>query len=289
MRDNGLEYTLTTEAGALPITRDEDAVTRLREISFSSAVRESRSSRPSIHGVRINPAFKDGGVCAVTLRVDPLKAANDAAIEAARTELVAASNAMLDSDGVLAWTNRGSVTPIKLSGLRTQTDVAFQVVGHQWQVLLLLESPKPFAEDATATVVDSAALTAGGGGFVVPLTIPFALTASSGGDLSVTHAGDFRYAYPVLRVYGPVTNPSVINQTTGKRLVFDGSIAEGDYWEIDLHARRVRLNGVTTVRALRASQSTWWACVRGVNALQLAGSSYSTSTLLRAYMKSAWG
>lgn len=289
MRDNGLEYELTTPAGSMDFTRSASAVTRLKQISFGAQVRGSKSSRSQQHGARFEPSFKDGGVLSVMLDVNPLRAASDAAIEAARTEIIAHANELLDDDGVLGWTNRGGSTPLALTGLRTLTDPVFQVDGHAWRVLLLLESPRPFAEDASATVVDSAALSVGGGGFTIPLTIPFTFTASSGGDLEVTHAGDFKLAYPVLRAYGPITNPHVVNQTTGKRLVFEGSIAAGDYWEIDLFERSVLLNGVTKVRALDASRSTWWACVRGANDLQLAGSGYTSSTFLRAYMKSSWG
>jgi len=67
-----------------------------------------------------------------------------------------------------------------------------------WLTHVQLITERPFAENATAIVYDSAALDTGGGGFVIPFTIPFTFTGSSGGTLTITNTGDF-YMFPVLR------------------------------------------------------------------------------------------
>ena len=288
MRDNSVEYTFTTPGGVFTFTRVDGAVTRLKDIAFNAQVRARISDRTQKHGARIRKPFKSGGTLNVTLQTRP-ENGSAAAVEASRSSLVRCVNSLMLGDGTLEWTNRGAVDPIVLSGLSLPSDLASSIQNAGWMWNLQLASSKPFAEDATATVVDSAPLSAGGGGFTIPLSIPFTITASAGGDLEVNHVGDFPEAYPVLQAFGPLTNPILINQLTGERLVFDGSIAAGDYWEIDLWERTVTLNGSTPIRALRASQSTWWSVQLGVNPLQLAGSGYTSATKLRANMKSSWG
>ncbi len=287
MRDNSLEYTFTAPGGNFTFTRLA-AITRLKDISFHAGVRSDITSLPLGHGGRFDPGYKEHGVLSVVLKARSLGSA--ANLEANRTSLVKAVNSCMGSGGgaSMTWTNQGSATVLKLSDLYL-LDESFMISQDAWDVHLLFGCPKPFAEDNTSTDSDSIALTVGGGGFVIPLTIPFTLTESGGGTLTATHSGDFPYAYPVLRVYGPITNPVVINQTTAQRLVFSGSIAAGEFWEIKLFERTVKLGGTTSVRALTTSQSDWFACALGANTLQLAGSGYTASTLLRCYMRSAWG
>lgn len=283
MRYGLIDYTLSTPYETLEF--DPTGNLFIEACEFSAAVAAARTKRPQSHGALQYPGTKDGGIWNAQARL--LGAGGS--IETQRSALVAALNDIVDEQGTLEWTNPGAANALQLTGLQLLEDVAFARDGGTLLAQFQLGSEKPCAEDAEATVVDSAALSTGGGGFSIPLTIPFEIVASSGGDLVVTHDGDFKYAYPVLRSYGPAINPVLINHTVGERLVFEGSIAAGDYWEIDLFAKSVKLNGVSSIRALDSSQSTWWKCVRGANALQFSCSGYTTTTFLRAFMRSSWG
>lgn len=281
MRYAAIPYTLTTPAGALSL----DVSTNLwvEECQFSAAVSAERTKRPQSHGARQDPGSKDGGVWSATARI----IGPGGTLETNKESLLKHANSLVDEGvGVLQWADPFSGATRQLTGLRLIEDVALAPDGPGWLAHLVLGAEKPCAEDATATTVDSIALAAGGSGFTIPLTIPFTLAPSGGGSLTVSHTGSFPYAYPVLRAYGPIINPQLINQTTGERIVFVGSIASGDYWEIDLFTPSVKLNGVSSIKAIDTARSTWWACQRGANILQLAGSGYTASTLLRAYMKS---
>ena len=284
MRGDDITYTLTTPGGVIVFQPRTNVF--VRDVEWSAAMNTEVFDRPQMHGGYYDAAFKGGGVWQATAwLLAPRVAA--ATIEANRSAVVKAINSIMDADGTLGWTNLGGTIPLALT-VRALQDVKFLKGAAGWLANVQLYSERPFAEDATATTYDTVAMTAGGGGFAVPLTLPVTFTASSGGTVTVTNSGDF-YAYPKMRVYGPIINPSVINQTTGERLQFAGSIAAGDYWEIDLFNKTVRLNGSTSIRASTVSQSTWFRLGFGNTIMQLAGAGFSGTTKLRILMKSAWG
>lgn len=83
------------------------------------------------------------------------------------------------------------------------------------------------------------------GGFGFDLAFDLSFPASSAvGSTTVTNRGNTDVR-PVLRLYGPATDPRVENQTTGERLLFTGlTIAAGDWLEIDCREATIRLNGL---------------------------------------------
>lgn len=281
LRDNSIPVTFTTDGGV--VVFDHTTRCYFEQVNFKAATRAEVTAAPQRHGSYRDPGYKEGGLLTGEVRLY----GDGALLHQNRTMLERALNACLDGGGVMTWLPQGSSTRQRLDDLYLD-DYDFKGDGSSLIASIQLGCDKAFSEDADATVVDSAALTETGGGFTIPLTIPFTLTASSGGDLSVTNTGSF-YAYPVLRAYGPIVDPHVINQTTGERLVFEGSISSGDYWEIDMHAQTVKLNGVQSITALDVAASTWWKCGFGTSALQLAGSGFTAQTFLRAYMRSAYG
>lgn len=284
MRGDDLTYTLTTPGGVVVFQPRTNVF--FRDIEWAANINAETFDRPQMHGGYYDAAFKGAGVWAATAWINATRVAA-ATVEANRSAVVKAINSIMDADGTLGWTNLGGTTPLALT-VRAQQDVKFSKGAVGWLANVSLYSERPFAEDASETTYDTVALTSGGGGFTIPLTIPVTFTSSSGGDVTVTNSGDF-YAYPKMRVYGPITNPQVINNTSGERLAFVGSIASGDYWEIDLFNKTVKLNGITAIRALEISESTWFRFGFGNTNMQLSGSGYDAVTKLRILMKSAWG
>lgn len=285
LRDNSIPVVLTAPAGVATFDPTNRYSTMwIEECSFTAAVAAERSKRPRAHGAYLDNGTKDGGVWDAQIRI----IGGDAALDTNRVALLKALNSMLGEDGTgtMVWTDQGTTTPKRLSGLQL-LDETGKVDGNSYLWHVQLAAEMPCAEDNVSVTTDSSALSAGGGGFVVPLTIPVTLTASSAGQMTVTNSGTFK-AYPVLRVYGPITNPVVSNQTASKRLTFTGSVAAGDYWEISLFSKTVTLNGVTNVTTLDVPNSDWFTLGLGSTTLQLSGSAFSASTLLRCYMRSCW-
>lgn len=78
----------------------------------------------------------------------------------------------------------------------------------------------------------------GGSGFVVPVTIPSFLGASTiDQTYTIAYAGSYR-EYPTLEIVGPFTNLVVTNNATGDVIDFTGqTIAAGATYYIDLRPR----------------------------------------------------
>lgn len=82
-------------------------------------------------------------------------------------------------------------------------------------------------------------LAGGGSAFTVPTVVPTFFGAGTI-DQTVTIEYDGTYKdFPVIQVYGPITDPIIRNLTTGGILDFTGyTVAGGDVWTIDLRFGR---------------------------------------------------
>lgn len=119
-------------------------------------------------------------------------------------------------------------------------------------------------------------------GITFPLVLPFTFAAgSSSGTATVTNDGNTS-AYPVIRLYGPCTNPVIENETVGRSIVFGNAdvgdlvLAAGEYVELDVRARTVLLDGETQSRHqyMDFVESGWWALEPGANAVRFAPESF---------------
>lgn len=72
------------------------------------------------------------------------------------------------------------------------------------------------------------------------------------GAVSVPNAGRAAY-WPRMRIDGPVANPVITCNETGDSLRYAGTLAAGQYLDIDCGVRRVLLNGFTS----QAGRCTW--------------------------------
>lgn len=89
----------------------------------------------------------------------------------------------------------------------------------------------------------------GSGETLVPTTVPTFVGGSTLDQTTVINYDGTYRAYPIIYIYGPITNPKIQNLTMGTKLDFTGiTIASGDYYTIDLRYGRkaVYKNGDTT-------------------------------------------
>ena len=88
--------------------------------------------------------------------------------------------------------------------------------------------------------------------------------------------------YPVIRINGPITNPTITNTTTGEVIAITATISAGAYYDIDLSygAKTVvdntGTNRISTVSA--ASDLATWHFEPGNNTIAVTGSSTSSSS-----------
>lgn len=137
--------------------------------------------------------------------------------------------------------------------------------------------------DAVSTVTLSVATTLGG--FTFPITFPLSFgSGGTSGLFSINNVGNAASA-PFFRIYGPITNPVLRNETTGEQLSLNLVIASGDYVDIDVKNRTVLLNG-TANRYFNLTSAQWWYLQPGVNQVRYSATS-GTSTVDMTY-RSAW-
>jgi len=115
---------------------------------------------------------------------------------------------------------------------------------------------------------------------------------ATGGTCSYTNAGSIGTP-PKIRIYGGITDPWVrkgtVASSTGAGLVFSGTVASGDYWEIDVQARTVKTNGTTNaLQYLTAASSDWFELPTGSSTVCMTGSAVTGSPRVDLIYRSAW-
>lgn len=101
------------------------------------------------------------------------------------------------------------------------------------------------------------------------------------GTLAVVNGGTAP-TYPRLRIFGPVVDPVVRNETTDRVISLSLSLAAGDYVDIDHHARTVVLNGQASRYSTLVS-ADFWPLEPGSNSLR-----YSALAPTASYLEVAW-
>jgi hypothetical protein len=115
-------------------------------------------------------------------------------------------------------------------------------------------------------------------GLVYPVTYPVVYGASTGGSVSTTNYGDAD-ARPVITLYGPMENSVITNETTGKFLRLNMSIASGRKVVITMATPSIvegDLAGTPTDnrQSAKGTGSSFWSIVPGVNTIRLRASDY---------------
>jgi hypothetical protein len=162
---------------------------------------------------------------------------------------------------------------------------------HQ-QIQVSWRAPDGVMESLAEQIGTSDAVTAGEGGRTYPVTYPVSYTESSPvGAVTVTNNGTVSVR-PVLRLYGPATDPRVENQSTGERLIFTGlTLLAGDWLEIDCREKTARLNGLVSqsrLSRLDFANSTYLRLLPGMNTVRYYPVSFGDGARLEVRFRSAW-
>jgi len=134
-----------------------------------------------------------------------------------------------------------------------------------------LVAPYPFIEGSVENTETVAVHT--GGGAEIPAEMPMEIGEGGVGDTTITNDGNGK-AYPVIKIYGAIENPSITNTTRGEGLSITYTLATStDYIEIDTYLKTVLLNGVTNIKQYVTGD--FWVLDSGDNVIRLTGSSSS--------------
>jgi len=161
-------------------------------------------------------------------------------------------------------------------------------------VPIVLHCANPFWQDINAS---SVLYSAGGGSdtFEVPTVVPFKVGTSV---MDVTQYIDYRGdadAYPVIRIYGPITNFVITHGVkAGMKLDLTGTtIGPGDWYEFDLRYGVKTLKdsaGVNRIDKLTADSNlaTWRLLAGSANTITARGSGITTTTAVQLTWKNAY-
>lgn len=113
--------------------------------------------------------------------------------------------------------------------------------------------------------------------------------AINGSSQALINAGDTT-TYPILRIYGAVTNPVITNVTQSLSITFTGGIviANGDYVELDTRTGRATLNSTGASVLSSISYATWPTFDAGSNTWQATGTSPSGAMKLVVLWRDAF-
>jgi len=129
-------------------------------------------------------------------------------------------------------------------------------------------------------------LSASGGGFIFPEIFP--LIFAGGGSLGIvtaTNLGNVPTA-PWFTIAGPVTNPTIRNETAGRQISVGMSVLAGETLWIDTADRSVLLDGTASRYSLLTS-AEWFDLAPGDNEIRFTGSS-AGSPNLTVQWRSSW-
>lgn len=114
----------------------------------------------------------------------------------------------------------------------------------------------------------SALSVASSGGTVLPWTLPVTLGASTGGSLNVLNNGNGT-ALPIMRLTGLLTNPQVINNSSGLSMKLNYTVPNGNYVDVDMANKVILLNGTSPILSTKADGSDWWGLDPGTTLIRL--------------------
>lgn len=251
-------------------------------------LRASKRVRPQAHGGINETRYEDGR--AITLQGEIMSTVG---IEDAFSEWSAIAKPLMQTldngPALLKWTEGETGNELQmLVKLDGDLEPPFQegqaVLTYQAQ--FFAEDPRAYAQ--TPTTVVSTALSSQGGGLTFPAPFPRTYANSGGGIVSFTNDGN-RSTPPVFQIDGMCVNPQILLVGTGLRLVFNGTVALGDYLEIDVAARTVKLNGETDrMNFYDGANTTWFELDAGTSDLQMLAASFDANAKLTVIGRSAW-
>lgn len=145
-----------------------------------------------------------------------------------------------------------------------------------------------FAEDPlirSAVLQDESGIYGLYGGVELPTVLPIALDGNLN-SFTATNSGNFA-ATAVVTITGDITNPKIINFTTGRYFEIIADMNAGDELIIDSEARTAELNGIN-VLADRAEGSNWMFINPGANTVMLTGGDFDANDQGKATIKVEW-
>jgi hypothetical protein len=243
--------------------------------------------RPSAHGFINDTRNTEGRLIVLEGRLLGEQSATDMF-----SEFYAVAGAMLETldygEALLKWTIDGGQAMqamVKLHGeLEPPVEVGPNILAYQAQ--LLAQDPRAYDQSESSSTGDP--LASAPGGWTFARTLPIRFNVSTSGTAAVENLGN-RPTPPIFRVYGTCVNPQILLVGTTSRIALTGTIAAGDYLEIDVQNRTITVNGTTSALSfLDAANTTWFELPKGTSTIQLLAGSFDATAHVSVLYRAAF-
>lgn len=238
-------------------------------------------SRPGQHGAIVSSELYDARLITLNGRITGTSYAD---FENNRKAFIAATAISLDSNRYPVPTR---ISFTMLDGSSYYVDVIFDKPLMDLTYPMLADfqvtatAPNPFIFAATS-VTSGAVSPPSGGGYVVPMIVPYTSAAATGGSTILNNAGS-ETAWPIITLTGPLATPVLSNNTTGSLLQLNYTLATGDQVIIDMFNHTITLNGASLI-STKTATSDWWGLQPGNNTVTLTTTNTSdTGSMTVAY------
>lgn len=262
-----------------------DPASGIQGLLDTASVRESSSDLVERDGASHGSFWlsRRSGTITGLLRPDSL----DTTIVANAESRLKQATRALREDTILRWTPPNASSPREL---RVRRQDGPHVTGRRpkaWQVTLVSTDPYALAStEASVTITPGAA--AGETGISSPITSPITTSLAVTGQQYVVNQGDAP-TWPRFRIDGPILNPQILNNTTGKTVALSYNLGTGEWLDVYPERGAILLNGTADrYSALDFTNSSWWQAESGSNDVRLLATSYSGAALLTVYWKHAY-
>lgn len=157
----------------------------------------------------------------------------------------------------------------KAQGIRYNKDQLRRIGSANAQIQFIAEDPRIYSPTPLSGSVQLAAEVTTGRGYDKEYEFGYGGIASVS-TVWLTMDGN-RPTPAVVRIDGPVQNPSVIFDNTGAIITVQTTLNEGDYIEIDLGNKSVLRNGQASLRSVTTITGGWPMLVPGLNTFRFSG------------------
>jgi hypothetical protein len=103
-------------------------------------------------------------------------------------------------------------------------------------ITFMIEMEEPFFKSKQQYQIDFPITD--GGGFSVPMAVPLDMSAGSTGFTQVNNGGNI-FVFPKIYFMGPLTNPILKNETSGKQIALTATLSSNEYIYVDTYNRIV--------------------------------------------------
>lgn len=287
----GVPYTLTGPDGSVAVFNDPTSpyyagVLNPEECSGldSAESRENAQERTEQDGAIQGNNWYGKRPVILAGTISPISGAVQRSEMAGR--IMQASNAMR-GDATLAWTPEGGET-VFVKGRRNSNGV--KIVGpwiKKFQMALTCADPRIYSAVLNTTEVASSGGVEGGRTYDKTYDYKYGATSPTG-IIHVINNG-WGESPPIVRVWGPGINPSIINNTTGQAINLVYTLNAEEYLELDFFARTITLGGTASrYYAMQYETSEWWYLQPGSNEIRLTYASFETGAKMQLFYRDAW-